>query len=334
MRSHRISLQDIATLAGVTKMTVSRYLRTPERVSPETGAKIAEIIEEINYIPNRAPEMLLSSKSYTLGVLIPSFKNQIFADLLSGIEAATKEGRYQTLIANYNYDRQAEEEQIINLLSYSIDGILLSEKDHTVRAVKYLRAAKIPIVEVMDTEGGCLDMEVGFNNFSAGYDMTRTLLDRGRRRIVYFGSQDDRRDESRYRGYCQAMSERGGEARRVNPKAISSQKLGATMLASALARYPDLDAIFCTNDDLALGALLHCQRNRIDVPGRIAISGFHGLDISREMYPTLASVITPRYAIGYTAAELLLKRINDSEFSAGSVDLSYQIFMGETISGG
>jgi len=331
MRSHRISLQDIATLAGVTKMTVSRYLRTPEQVSPETGAKIAKIIEEINYIPNRAPEMLLNAKSYTLGVLIPSFKNQIFADLLSGIEAATKVGRYQTLTANYNYDKQAEEEQIINLLSYNIDGILLTEKDHTLRAVKYLRSARIPIVEVMDTEGSCLDMQVGFNNSSAGYDMTRTLLENGRRHIVYFGSQDDRRDESRYRGYCRAMRERGEEPRRVNPRVISSQKLGADMLASALELYPFLDAVFCTNDDLALGALVWCQRNHIPVPGRIAIAGFHGLDISREMYPTMASVITPRYAIGYRAAELLLKKIGDQHFTADSVDLSYQIFMGETI---
>jgi len=161
--------------------------------------------------------------------------------------------------------------------------------------------------------------------------MTRTLLDQGRKRVIYFGSQDDRRDEFRYRGYCQAMEERGGCGNRVNPKAISSQKLGAAMLASALEQFPDLDAIFCTNDDLSLGALLHCQRHGIAVPGRIAIAGFHGLDISREMYPTMASVITPRYAIGYTAAELLLKKIGDSRFSADSVDLSYQIFMGETI---
>lgn len=331
MRSHRISLQDIATLAGVTKMTVSRYLRTPERVAPETGERIAKIIEEINYIPNRAPEMLLNAKSYTLGVLIPSFKNQIFADLLSGIEAATKVGKYQILTANYNYDKQIEEEQVINLLSYNIDGILLTEKDHSLRTVKYLRAAAIPIVEVMDSEGGCLDMQVGFNNFNAGYDMTTTLLEQGRSRIVYFGSQDDRRDEARYQGYCRAMSEKVLIPRRVNPKVISSQKLGAVMMENALALYPDLDAVFCTNDDLALGALVWCLRQHIPVPEHIAIAGFHGLDISREMYPSMASVITPRYEMGYIAAELLLKKINSPVFSADSIELNYQIFMGETI---
>lgn len=331
MRSHRISLQDIATLAGVTKMTVSRYLRTPERVAPETGAKIAKIIEEINYIPNRTPEMLLNAKSYTLGVLIPSFKNQIFADLLSGIESATKAGNYQILTSNFNYDKHVEEEQIINLLSYNIDGILLTEKSHTLRAEKYLRAARIPIVEVMDSEGSCLDMQVGFNNYNAGYDMTRTLLSKGRTRIIYFGSQDDKRDEARYQGYHRAMMQSGVEARRVNPKVISSQKLGAEIMENALTLYPDLDAIFCTNDDLALGALVWCLRKKIPVPEQIAIAGFHGLDISREMYPTMASVITPRYDIGYTAAELLLKKIATPDFSTKTVCLDYQIFIGETI---
>lgn len=86
--------------------------------------------------------------------------------------------------------------------------------------------------------------------------MTRTLLDKGRQQIVYFGSRDDKRDEARYQGDNRAMSESGVEVRRVNPKVSSSQKLGADMMENALTLYPDLDAVFCTNDDLALGALV------------------------------------------------------------------------------
>ncbi len=152
MRNHRISLQDIATLAGVTKMTVSRYIRSPKKVAKETGERIAKIMEEINYIPNRAPGMLLNAQSYTLGILIPSFQNQLFADILAGIESVTSEHNYQTLIANYNYDRDSEEESVINLLSYNIDGIILSEKYHTIRTVKFLRSATIPVVELMDVQ--------------------------------------------------------------------------------------------------------------------------------------------------------------------------------------
>ncbi|EFD5056971.1 DNA-binding transcriptional regulator IdnR, partial [Escherichia coli] len=171
MRNHRISLQDIATLAGVTKMTVSRYIRSPKKVAKETGERIAKIMEEINYIPNRAPGMLLNAQSYTLGILIPSFQNQLFADILAGIESVTSEHNYQTLIANYNYDRDSEEESVINLLSYNIDGIILSEKYHTIRTVKFLRSATIPVVELMDVQGERLDMEVGFDNRQAAFDM-------------------------------------------------------------------------------------------------------------------------------------------------------------------
>lgn len=201
MCNHRISLQDIATLAGVTKMTVSRYIRSPKKVAKETGERIAKIMEEINYIPNRAPGMLLNAQSYTLGILIPSFQNQLFADILAGIESVTSVHNYQTLIANYNYDRDSEEESVINLLSYNIDGIILSEKYHTIRTVKFLRSATIPVVELMDVQGERLDMEVGFDNRQAAFDMVCTMLDkRVRRKILYLGSKDDTRDEQRYQG--------------------------------------------------------------------------------------------------------------------------------------
>ena len=99
MRNHRISLQDIATLAGVTKMTVSRYIRSPKKVAKETGERIAKFMDAINYIPNRARGMLLNAQCYSLGILIPSFQNQLFADILAGIESVTSEHNYQTLIA-------------------------------------------------------------------------------------------------------------------------------------------------------------------------------------------------------------------------------------------
>ncbi len=112
MRNHRISLQDIATLAGVTKMTVSRYIRSPKKVAKETGERIAKIMEEINYIPNRAPGMLLNAQSYTLGILIPSFQNQLFADILAGIESVTSEHNYQTLIAKEGANKRGNSSRL------------------------------------------------------------------------------------------------------------------------------------------------------------------------------------------------------------------------------
>ncbi|ERK17352.1 Positive regulator of L-idonate catabolism [Pantoea sp. AS-PWVM4] len=102
------TLQDIAERAGVTRMTVSRYLRTPDKVAAQTGERIARAMAELNYDPQRPVAMPGHAPGRTLGVLIPSFKNQIFADLLSGIEQATRASHCQTLIANYNYDPLAK----------------------------------------------------------------------------------------------------------------------------------------------------------------------------------------------------------------------------------
>ena len=332
MRNHRISLQDIATLAGVTKMTVSRYIRSPKKGAKETGERIAQIMEEINYIPNRAPAMLLNAQSYTLGVLIPSFQNQLFADILAGIESVTSDHNYQTLIANYNYDRESEEESVINLLSYNIDGIILSEKYHTLRTVKFLRSAAIPIIELMDIQGDRLDMEVGFDNRQAAFDMVSTMLDkRQRRKILYLGSKDDIRDEQRFRGYCDAMTRRGLTPLRVNPKAISSIRLGMQLMRDALIAHPDLDGVFCTNDDIAMGALLFCRERDLSVPEQVSIAGFHGLEMGRQMIPSLASVITPRFDIGRMAAQMLLSKIKNNDHNHNTIDLGYQIYHGNTL---
>ncbi len=330
MKGTRITLQDIATLTGVTKMTISRYLRDPNQVSQKNRELIGKALEGINYIPNRAPEILLNSRSKCIGILIPSFKNQIFSDVLAGIESVTSAHHYQTIIANYDYDAGIEEERIINLLSYNIDAIILTGKQHTERTKQFLQMANIPIAELMDLTEEYLDIQVGFDNEKAGYDMTQAILESGKENIIYIGSMDDPRDARRYLGVCNALQEAGRTPMRLLPKSISSITLGSQLFIRAQREFPAVDAIFCTNDDLAVGALLECQSQGIDVPARMAIVGFHGLDIGRANVQKLASVITPRFDIGKTAAELLLKRLAGKP-GVENVDLSYQIYFGQTL---
>ena len=260
-------------------------------------------------------QQTIMAVSYThLDVYKRQFQNQLFADILAGIESVTSEHNYQTLIANYNYDRDSEEESVINLLSYNIDGIILSEKYHTIRTVKFLRSATIPVVELMDVQGERLDMEVGFDNRQAAFDMVCTMLEkRVRHKILYLGSKDDTRDEQRYQGYCDAMMLHNLSPLRMNPRAISSIHLGMQLMRDALSANPDLDGVFCTNDDIAMGALLLCRERNLAVPEQISIAGFHGLEIGRQMIPSLASVITPRFDIGRMSAQMLLSKIKNND---------------------
>lgn len=141
MKHPRVTLQDIAQLAGVTKMTVSRFLRTPEKVAADTAERIAQVMRELNVTDADTAQ---AGRKPRIGVLIPSFNNQIFADLLAGIESVTQARGYQTLVVNYDYSPQREEEQIAQLLSYPIAGLILTDSAHTLRTETYLGAAKIP----------------------------------------------------------------------------------------------------------------------------------------------------------------------------------------------
>lgn len=330
MKMQRITLDDIAELAGVTKMTVSRYLRTPEKVKPETAERIASVIAEVGYQPDPDNPAISGNALPRIGVLVPSFNNQIFADLLAGIESVTAVQGYQTLVVNYDYDRQKEEEQIATVLAFNVKALLLTESVHTVRAEKYLRAAKIPVAEVMGLSDNPDRINVGFDNYGAGFDMTAMLLASGKKHIIYFGSMSDVRDEQRFAGYCKAMADAGLPTGRIAPNKISSVSIGTGMMTLARQMYPDLDGILCTNDDLAVGVLQECVASGIRVPENMAIAGFHGLEIGQVTTPRLASVLTPRFEMGKAATEILIKKIKGIP-TIEKVDLHYRLSMGETI---
>ncbi|WP_297202322.1 LacI family DNA-binding transcriptional regulator [uncultured Pluralibacter sp.] len=330
MKVQRITLNDIATLAGVTKMTVSRYLRTPEKVKSETALRIASVIEELGYQPDPDNPTVSSNAIERIGVLVPSFNNQIFADLLSGVEAAASVQGYQTLVVNYDYDSQKEEEQIATVLAFNVKALLLTESVHSMRAEKYLRNARIPVAEVMGLAENPGRINVGFDNQRAGLDMTRMLLASGKQQIIYFGSMSDVRDEQRYAGYCQAMAEVGLKPGRISPGKVSSVTIGAGMMTLARQMYPGMDGILCTNDDLAVGVLRECHASGIKVPEQLAIAGFHGLEIGQVTTPKLASVLTPRFEMGKVATEILIKKIKGLP-TIERVDLHYRLSMGETI---
>ncbi|MFM4805533.1 substrate-binding domain-containing protein [Aeromonas bivalvium] len=330
-RKRRPTLQDIADLTGVTKMTVSRYLRDPQAVAEGTRERIAAAVERLGYIPNRAPDILSNATSKAIGILIPSLSNQVFAALVRGIESVTRPAGYQTLLAHYGYSPQREEEQVASLLSYHVDGLILSDSQHTARTRKMIATAGIPVVETMDLPEQPIDMVVGLDHRAAARAMVTEMLRRGRRTPVYLGARLDVRTRLRMEGYYQAMEQAGLAGRHLLTEQSSSFTLGGELLEQALARYPDLDGLYCTNDDLAVGALLRCQARGITVPQQIAIAGSNALDIGRAMSPQLASIVTPRKEIGCEAATLLLARLAGAPLTERRKDLGFSLFEGGSL---
>ncbi|EKT53120.1 gluconate operon transcriptional repressor GntR [Providencia sneebia] len=331
MKKKRPSLQDVADQVGVTKMTVSRFLRDPEQVSAPLRSKIAQAVETLGYIPNKAPDLLSNATSHSIGVLLPSLTNQVFAEVIRGIETVADRHGYQTMLAHYGYLPKKEEERLTFLLSYNIDGVILAERTHTERTLKMLKTAGIPVVELMDSVSPCLDIAVGIDNFEASRQMTAVMIARGCRHVVYLGARQDERTIIRLQGYEQAMYDAGLEPKNIMTPMSSSYSLGAKLLHECKQKYPETDGLFCTNDDLAIGVIFECQRLGIKIPEELAIAGFHGHDVGQVMTPKLASVLTPRELMGRKAAEVLLAKMTGNKLSQTSFDVGFDLLLGESI---
>ncbi|MBX9446866.1 gluconate operon transcriptional repressor GntR [Dickeya chrysanthemi] len=331
IKKKRPGLQDVADRVGVTKMTVSRYLRNPEQVSEALRGKIGAVLDELGYIPNRTPHILANATSRAIGVLLPSLTNQVFAEVLRGIEKVAESQGYQTMLAHYGYQPEVEERRLMSLLAYNIDGLILAERNHTARTRQMIAVAGIPVVELMDSVSPCLDMAVGFDNVDAARQMARYMIARGRRRVVYLGARQDERTLLKRQGYEQAMAEAGLASYSVMSESPSSYTLGGELLRQAQAEYPQVDSLFCTNDDLAIGAMFECQRQGLRVPEHIAIAGFHGHDIGQTTVPRLTSVLTPRKRIGEIGAAQLLARLHGESLPTTSVDVGFTLQVGESV---
>lgn len=312
-------------------MTVSRCLRQPETVSEALRERIFREAETLGYIPNRGPDILSKATSRAIGVLVPSLTNLVFADVIKGIESVTEPKSYHLMLAHYGYSMDLEEVSLASLLSYNVDGVILSESQHTQRSRRMLETAGIPTVEIMDSHNTPLHQAIGYDNVTAAYDMVSAMINAGRRKILYLAVRMDARTLQRQEGYNRAMIEHDLTPTTLQSTQRSSFSVGAALLQQIKTDYPKADGLFCTNDDVAIGAYFECLRQNLRVPEDMAIAGFHGHDVGQVMAPRLASVITPREAIGERAARELLARIQGVPVGETVIDLGYRIETGGTL---
>jgi LacI family gluconate utilization system Gnt-I transcriptional repressor len=323
----RTTLEEVAALAGVSTMTASRALSQPQLVSEGTRTRVEQAVSQLGYVPNRAARALASSQSRVIAVLVPSLSNAVFSEVLDGIHDAIEASQYQLLIGNTLYS-DAEEEKLLKIYMQSNpDGILLSNLNHSAAVEHMLSSSRVPIVSMMDLAEDSARMSVGFSQQAAGRVMTEHLLGRGYRRIAFIAAQLDERTLRRADGYREAMAAAGLHDARLElmvPER-STIALGAELTRQALARIGDCDAVFCCNDDLAYGAVFHCQRQGIRIPEQLAVAGFNDLSASAWMVPALTTVETPRYRIGFEAATLLLQSIEGRALLQRRVDLGFTL---------
>lgn len=308
-----VTIRTVAEKAGCSIATVSRVINRSAPTSAEVEARVKAAIDELGFRPSEIGRALKTLKARTVGVVIPSLTNPVFAASVSGMQAAARERRHTLLLTATDYDPAVEVELVETLVAQNVAGLVLTVAcaDHN-GTLDLLEAENIPFVLVHNEPGGDARAAVCVDNAAATSTLTAAMIAAGHQRIAYLAGRFATSDRSRrrYEGYRAAMSAAGLEA----AAPLELDYLGdAPSHAAALAglfrgRMPPTAAL-CSNDLLALSVTGALRDLGIRVPDDVSIAGFDGIALGRAMSPSLATVDTPTRRMGEQAVELLFEMI-------------------------
>jgi LacI family gluconate utilization system Gnt-I transcriptional repressor len=330
MSKSKVTLKDVSRAAGLSLITVSRALRQPETVHPDTRKKVHRTIEDIGYVPNLVARALVSQKSDMVGVVVPVLHSSLFADFTQGAANVLRSHGMQMLLGVSDRATNHEEEAVRTFIARQADAIIVTGFTHTDTCRKMLANFAGPVVETWNLRDEAIDIVVGYDNFLAAADMTRYLIDKGYQEIVMVGGTFDNNDQAtdRHDGFIAAMREAGREVRPdsivavPNPTTIES---GADLIMSLLARPVKPDAVFVQAELPAQGAMLACLSQGIRIPDDIAIASFGDLSLSALLPVPLTTIKVRSSEIGKRTADMVIKRLKGEAIEQTSQDVGYDL---------
>ncbi|UEM24609.1 LacI family DNA-binding transcriptional regulator (plasmid) [Skermanella mucosa] len=327
--SGSVTLSDVAKLAGVSPITVSRVLNRPELVTRDTIEIVRQAIARTGYVPNLLAGGLASRRSRLVAAIVPTISSSMFAETVEALTDKLAEAGYQVLLGLSGYPAVREDDLLDAILGRRPDGILLTGIMHSHATRRRLLAAGIPVVEIWDYTPTPIDALVGFSHERAGEAVARHLLAKGHRRLAVIGADDDRA-MLRRKGFRAAIAGDGAgqgvaDAATVTVPAPGTLRTGREAMARLLESDDRPDAVFCSSDIVAQGALAEALSRGLSVPGDLAVMGFGDLDFAAHTFPALSTVRIDRRAMGRIAAETLLARMEGRTDLDRVIDIGFEV---------
>jgi len=302
------TMRDVAQRAGVSIKTVSRVVNGQGEISEATRKRVLDAIRDLDFRPNVLARGLVSGKTLSVGLIIPQITDPFFPEVVLGVESVARAQHYNVFLCNTNDDPQQELDYVDALAAKQVDGIILcgsrlSEEDlgrvaaqHPVSMLTSRRPRSAAVVSIRGEEG-----------MSAA---TAHLIRLGHRAIGHIGWPPQGLNE-RAEGYRRALRQHGlpFEERWLVFVPRSSVEAGRFAARRLLAQAPEITAITCYNDLVAIGALQACAELGRRVPDDVAVTGFDDVPMSSLVTPALTTMRVPRYDLGRMVMELLLRVI-------------------------
>ena len=324
------TMKEVANLAGVSKITVSRVLRSPKLVSPTTREKVQNAISELGYVPEAAAGALSSGKSQIVAANISTLSGSIFLPTINKLSSILSQHGIQLILSNSEYSEEIEFQQLSALIAQRPLGLVLSNAFNSPKRRSMLSQMGCKVIEIWDLPTKPIDYAVGFSNFDAGYSMTQFLFKQcSYKKIAFLGTKQgfDRRSEMRFQGYKKFQIKHKNQIRAVDLNASGKGSIydGTIGLNWILDKWPDTDAIFCSGDVLAIGAVCEAKRKGLSVPKDIAISGFGDIEFSNSYGIDLTTIKVRGEEIGAHVANIIIGDREEDFIENKAIDVGYDI---------
>ncbi len=320
-----LTINDIAREAGVSKATVSRVLNNPEKVAETTRKKVLSVIQERHYRPNPLARALTIQRTGIIGVIVSDITNPFYAVMVRNIEEVCRMHQHYIFLCNTDGRKEEEEFYIRSLLEKKVDGMILAATQMDSQGLELLKNTHLPFIFVsrLPKERECCDYVMA-DNILGGYMATQYLLSLGHRKIAYFaGRWETSSNLDRFEGYKKALLEQGVpfEENYVYCGEFTMEggyREGIKMLTGSADRPT---AVFCANDNMAIGLLEACRERKVKVPDEISIIGFDDIPLSSFRSIQLTTISQSIAEMGALSGKIIIDKILDP----GKRNLRHQV---------
>lgn len=327
------TLEDVAQMAGVSTATVSRCMNSPDRVQKQTRERVLDAVRELGYFPNFGARALMAKSTNTIGAIIPTMENAVFARGIQAFQEALREKGVTLFIASFSYQEELEAEQIRTLTARGADGLLLIGHHRSQEVYRFLANREIPVLCAWIYDPTQSRLSIGFDNRRAMKSLAAAVIARGHQKIgvVSANQQSNDRAAQRVLGIRDAMTDAGLDTDTLQlietPYSIEN---GRHAFQELMRRSNPPTVVMCGNDVLATGALQGAKKMGIRVPDDVSITGFDDIELASIADPALTTVHVPHREMGRRAAHMLLDIVNGSP-SAQSVELQTTLCLRDSL---
>lgn len=307
------TVRDVARLAGVSAMTVSRFVNDRPGVSAEARAKIEKAIAELDYAPSKVASSLISSKTQLLGMIVPDVSNPFFGPVVRGAEVIARKAGYRLLLCNSESDLKLERDYVADMVAHRVEGLIIAPVgEGSLNHLKRLVAQNFPVVTIDRHVRGLGCDSVALDNKSAAETLVAHIVSKGHRRIAFVtDAEDTSTGRERLAGYKQALRSAGIDYDDELVFRTSTDQMGgyrAMQQVMALAERPT--AIFAVNNMTAIGVVEALHQASLDVPADFSLACFDDVAHLAILAPFLTVIDQPAEMMAEAATRMLLERIS------------------------